>query len=149
MKVGFIGLGNVGGKLADSLLRNKFDLTIIDLDTSLTKDFVAKGASATNSPKELAQKVDLIITCLPSPSVCSEVMESQDGVINGLSKNKIWLEMSTTDESEVRRLGDLVENKEAIPLDGPVSGGCHKAATGNISIFVGGDRPAFEKYYLY
>ena len=145
MKVGFIGLGNVGGKLANSLLRNKFDLTVIDLDSSLTKDFVTKGASATNSPKELAQKVDIIITCLPSPSVCSEVMESQDGVINGLSKNKIWLEMSTTDESEVKRLGKLVINKGAIPLDVPVSGGCHRAATGNISIFVGGDRPAFEK----
>ena len=145
MKIGFIGLGNVGGKLANSLLRNKFDLTVIDLDSSLTKDFVVNGASSTNSPKELAQKVDIIITCLPSPSVCSEVMESQDGVINGLSKNKIWLEMSTTDESEVKRLGKLVINKGAIPLDGPVSGGCHRAATGNISIFVGGDRPAFEK----
>ena len=112
MKVGFIGLGNVGGKLAGSLLRNKYDLSVIDLDSSITKDFVAKGASATNSPKELAQKVDLIITCLPSPSVCSEVMESQDGVINGLSKNKIWLEMSTTDEYEVKRLGELVKKKE-------------------------------------
>jgi len=145
MKVGFIGLGNVGGKLAGSLLRNKYDLTVIDLDSSLAKDFVAKGASASNSPKELAQKADLIITCLPSPSVCSEVMESQDGVINGLSKNKIWLEMSTTDESEVKRLGELVKNKGAIPLDGPVSGGCHRAATGNISIFVGGERATFEK----
>ena len=77
MKVGFIGLGNVGGKLANSLLRNKFDLTVIDLDSSLTKDFAAKGASTIDSPKELAQKVDLIITCLPSPSVCSEVMEKK------------------------------------------------------------------------
>jgi len=145
MKVGFIGLGNVGGKLANSLLRNKFDLTVIDLDSSLTKDFVANGASSTNSPKELAQKVDIIITCLPSPSVCSEVMESQDGVINGLSKNKIWLEMSTTDESEVKRLGKLVANKQAMPLDGPVSGGCHRAATGNISIFVGGEHEVFAK----
>ena len=52
MKVGFIGLGNVGGKLAGSLLRNKYDLTVIDLDSSLAKDFVAKGASASKSPKE-------------------------------------------------------------------------------------------------
>jgi len=145
MKVGFIGLGNVGGKLANSLLRNKFDLTVIDLDSSLTKNFVTKGASATNSPKELAQKVDIIITCLPSPSVCSEVMESQDGVINGLSKNKIWLEMSTTDSKEVKRIGELVKSKEAIPLDAPVSGGCHRATTGNIAIFVGGERKLFER----
>ena len=145
MKVGFIGLGNVGGKLAGSLLRNKFDLTVIDLDSSLTKDFVTKGASSTNSPKELAQKVDIIITCLPSPSVCSEVMESQDGVINGLSKNKIWLEMSTTDSKEVKRIGELVKSKGTIPLDAPVSGGCHRATTGNIAIFVGGERKSFEK----
>ena len=145
MKVGFIGLGNVGGKLASSLLRNKFDLTVRDLDNNLTQNFQNKGAKIASSPKELAQQVDLIITCLPSPKVCSEVMEAEDGVISGLSKNKIWLEMSTTDESEVKRLGKLVTNKESIALDAPVSGGCHRAATGNIAIFVGGERDAFEK----
>ncbi len=72
-------------------------------------------------------------------------MEAEDGVINGLTKNKIWLEMSTTDESEIKRLGKFVREKGAIPLDGPVSGGCHRAATGNIAIFVGGERNAFEK----
>ena len=145
MKIGFIGLGNVGGKLADSLLRNGFDLMVRDLDESLTESFASKGAKVVKSPKELTQKTDLIITCLPSPSVCSEVMESVDGVIKGLSKNKIWLEMSTTDESEVKRIGKLVQSRGAIALDGPISGGCHRAATGNISIFVGGERNAFEK----
>jgi len=72
-------------------------------------------------------------------------MEAKDGIINGLSENKIWLEMSTTDESEVKRLGKLVVAKGATPLDGPVSGGCHRAATGNIAIFVGGERKTFEK----
>ena len=145
MKIGFIGLGNVGGKLASSLLRNKFKLTVRDLDKDHTKDFQNKGAVIANSPKELAQQVDLIITCLPSPKICAEVMEGNDGVIAGISKNKIWLEMSTTDESEIKRLGKLVKERDAIPLDGPVSGGCHRAATGNISIFVGGERNAFEK----
>ena len=145
MKIGFIGLGNVGGKLAESLLRNKFDLTVRDLDQNLTKNFKDKGAKISNSAKELAEKTDLIITCLPSPKICAEVMESSEGVINGLSENKIWLEMSTTDEGEVKRLGKLVMNKKAIPLDGPVSGGCHRAATGNIAIFVGGERNSFEK----
>ncbi len=145
MKVGFIGLGNVGGKLAGSLLRNKFDLTVIDLDKNLTKSFFDLGAKVTNSAKELAETVDLIITCLPSPQVCAEVMEGKDGILNGLSENKIWLEMSTTDVSEVKRIGKKVIAKKAIPLDGPVSGGCHRAATGNIAIFVGGERNAFEK----
>ena len=145
MKIGFIGLGNVGGKLASSLLRNKFDLTVRDLDKNLTDKFKNKGSKIANSAKELAEQTDLIITCLPSPEICADVMESKEGVINGLSKNKIWLEMSTTDESEVKRLGKIVLNKQAIPLDGPVSGGCHRAATGNIAIFVGGERKIFDK----
>ena len=145
MKVGFIGLGNVGSKLAGSLLRNKFDLTVKDLDKNLTNMFVNMGAKVTNSGKELAEQVDLIITCLPSPKICAEVMEAEDGVINGLSENKIWLEMSTTDEAEIKRISKKIIAKKAIPLDGPVSGGCHRAATGNIAIFVGGERKAFDK----
>ena len=145
MKIGFIGLGNVGGKLAGSLLRNKFDVTVRDLDKNLTRSFKDLGAKISNSAKELTQEADLVITCLPSPKICAEVMEGENGVISGLSENKIWLEMSTTDVSEVKRIGKKVIAKKAIPLDGPVSGGCHRAATGNIAIFVGGERDAFEK----
>jgi len=145
MKIGFIGLGNVGGKLAGSLLRNNFDLTVRDIDENLTNPLKDLGAKVAKSPKELAEKTDLIITSLPSPEVSAEVMEADDGVINGLSENKIWLEMSTTDENEVKRIGKKVIEKKAIPMDGPVSGGCHRAATGNIAIFVGGKRKAFEK----
>ena len=145
MKIGFIGLGNVGGKLANSLIRNKFDIIVRDLDNKLTKKFSDLGALIASSSKDLAEKADIIITCLPSPKICSKVMESEDGVIKGLSKNKVWLEMSTTDEAEIRRIGELVKERDAIPLDGPVSGGCHRAATGNIAILVGGDKNAFNK----
>jgi 3-hydroxyisobutyrate dehydrogenase len=145
MKIGFIGLGNVGGKLAGSLLRNKFDLTVRDLDKDLINNFKGLGAKIANSAKELAEQVDLIITCLPSPQICAEVMEGENGVLEGISENKIWLEMSTTDEAEIKRIGQKIIKKNAIPLDGPVSGGCHRAATGNIAIFVGGDRNAFDK----
>jgi len=145
MKVGFIGLGNVGGKLAGSLLRNNFDLTVRDLDINLTQSFKDLGAKVANSAKELAEQVDLIITCLPSTKICAEVMESENGIISGLSENKIWLEMSTTDEAEIKRISKKIIEKKAIPLDGPVSGGCHRAATGNIAIFVGGERKAFDK----
>jgi 3-hydroxyisobutyrate dehydrogenase len=145
MKIGFIGLGNVGGKLASSLLRNNFDLTVRDLDERLSKPLKNLGAKVAKSAKELAEQTDLIITSLPSPEVSAEVMEASDGIINGLSENKIWLEMSTTDENEVKRLGEKVIAKKSIPMDGPVSGGCHRAATGNIAIFVGGERKVFEK----
>ena len=145
MKVGFIGLGNAGGKLAGSLLRNGFDLTVRDLNDSLVNEFVARGASTIGSPREMAELCDIVITCLPSPRACSEVMESKNGIIAGLSHGKIWLEMSTTDEAEIRRIGLLVESTGALPVDCPVSGGCHRADTGNISIFAGCKREAFEK----
>ena len=145
MKIGFIGLGNVGAKLAGSLLRNGFDLTVRDVDQNLTDQFKNLGAKVANSGRELAKQVDLIITSLPSLKVSAEVMEAENGVLEGLSENKIWLEMSTTDEAEVKRIGEKVIAKNATPLDGPVSGGCHRAATGNIAIFVGGERNAFEK----
>jgi 3-hydroxyisobutyrate dehydrogenase len=72
-------------------------------------------------------------------------MEEADGVLAGLSEGKIWLEMSSTDADEIRRIGDLFEAKGTILLDCPVSGGCHRATTRNIAIFAGGKRDAFDK----
>jgi len=145
MKVGFIGLGNVGGKLAGSLLRNGIDLTVSDLDRTAAKSLLEHGAKWADSGRELAGACDVIITCLPSPAISAEVMEQSDGVIAGLSAGKIWLEMSTTEETELQRLGALVEAKECQAMDSPVSGGCHRAETGNIAIFAGGAREAFER----
>ena len=144
MKIGFIGLGNAGGKLAGSLLRNGYDLTVRDLNEKFVRDFVERGAKSSNSPKEMAEHCDVIITCLPSPAACSQVMEADDGVLAGIGGGKIWLEMSTTDEAEIRRIGALVEATGALPVDCPVSGGCHRADTGNISIFAGCSRETFE-----
>lgn len=145
MKIGFVGLGNVGGKLAGNLLHNNFDLTVRDLDNELVQSFVDRGAKQADSPKELAQQVDVVITCLPSPAASAIVVEGPDGILEGISEGKIWMEMSTTDEAEIRRLSEMVIAKGAMALESPVSGGCHRAATGNISIFCGGDRASFEK----
>ena len=145
MKIGFIGLGNVGGKLAGSLLRNGFDLTVRDLNEQIVRAFIEKGAKFGESPKQMVESSDLVITCLPSPAVSAAVMEDQDGILAGMSAGKIWAEMSTTDEAEVIRLGEKVQNLDGEPLDCPVSRGCHRAATGNISIFAGGERSTFEK----
>ena len=145
MRIGFIGLGNVGGKLAGSLQRNGFDLTVRDLDTSAAQTFLDAGASWAESPGEIAEDCDTVITCLPSPAACSEVMEADDGILAGLSAGKVWMEMSTTDEPEVRRMGALVAATGAEPIDCPVSGGCHRAATGNIAIFAGCEREVFDR----
>ena len=144
MKIGFIGLGNVGGKLAGSLIRNGHDVMVRDLDENLVKEFVARGASSAASPEEMARNVDLIITCLPSPAASAAVAEGPDGFLKELGPGKVWLEMSTTDHAEVLRLGKLVEARGAMFMECPVSGGCHRADTGNIAIFAGGPRAAFE-----
>jgi len=143
--VGFIGLGNVGGKLAGSLIRNKFDVIVRDLDKDVAQPFLDAGARWAETSQEMAAASDVIITCLPSPAASAAVMEAEDGVLAGLSAGKIWAEMSTTDETEVKRLGEKVLATGAFPVDCPVSGGCHRAATGNIAIFAGCDRRVFEK----
>ena len=143
--VGFIGLGNVGGKLAGSLLRNKCDVMVRDLNRDLAAPFLEAGAKWADSPQAMAEACEIIITCLPSPAASAVVMEADDGVLAGLSAGKIWAEMSTTDAAEVARLGALVEAEGASPVDCPVSGGCHRAATGNIAIFAGCDRLVFER----
>ena len=145
MKVGFIGLGNVGSKLSKSLLRNGFEMVVRDLDRTAAQPLLDSGAGWADTNRELAEACDLVITCLPSPAAVRSVMEGPDGVLEGLGNGTIWLEMSTTDEAEVRRLGELVVGRGARPMDGPVSGGCHRAATGNISIFVGAEREDFER----
>lgn len=149
MRIGFIGLGNVGAKLAGTLLRNKVDLTIRDLDKAAAEPLLQKGAKWADSPKEMAENCDIIITCLPSPVISAAVMESDDGILAGMREGMIWAEMSTTDEAEVKRLGAIVEAKGGHAVDCPVSGGCHRAATGNIAIFAGCERPVFEAMLPY
>ncbi|MCH9852355.1 MAG: NAD(P)-dependent oxidoreductase [Alphaproteobacteria bacterium] len=144
-KVGFIGLGNVGAKLAGSLLRNGVELTVHELQKEIAQPFLDKGVAWADSPQEIAEKNDFIITCLPSPAACSAVTEGDNGILAGISAGKVWLEMSTTDAEEVKRIGEKFTAKGAFPVDCPVSGGCHRAATGNIAIFAGCKREAFEK----
>jgi 3-hydroxyisobutyrate dehydrogenase len=93
----------------------------------------------------MAELCDMVITCLPSPAASAAVMEAEDGILAGISHGKIWAEMSTSDEAEVRRLGTLVAARGGQAMDCPVSGGCHRAATGNIAIFAGAKRPTFER----
>ncbi|MEM8993066.1 MAG: NAD(P)-dependent oxidoreductase [Pseudomonadota bacterium] len=145
MKIGFIGLGNVGGKLAGSLVRNGIDTIVRDLDREAAETFLDQGAAWGESPAAMAEACDIVITCLPSPAASAAVMEGDDGILAGLTPGTIWAEMSTTDEAEVRRLGVLVEAAGGHAVDCPVSGGCHRAATGNISIFAGCTRPVFEQ----
>ena len=142
MQIGFIGLGNVGGKLAGSLLRNGTELQVHDLNPELVASFVLRGATPGKSPAEMMASCDVVITCLPSPQVCEAVLRE---MLDEVGEGKIWLEMSTTEAEAVARLGREVEARGGAAVDCPVSGGCHRADTGNIAIFAGTDRATFER----
>ena len=144
MRVGFIGLGNLGYRLANNLVVSNVETFIYDLKRDLGKELEEKGAVWMDSPQRVAESCDICITCLPSPEAVSIVLEGSDGLLKGLGPEKLWIEMSTTDSEEVIRLGRLAEGRGAKVVEAPVSGGCHRASTGNISILVGGNRDAFE-----
>jgi len=141
MKAGFIGLGNVGGKLAGSLLRNGVALSVNDLDPALVAGFASRGARPCGSPAAMMRACDAVITCLPSPAASAAVVAE---MLPEMGPGKLWMEMSTTDADEVLRLGAAVAATGGLAVECPVSGGCHRADTGNISIFVGGPRAAVE-----
>ncbi|MGB1180284.1 MAG: NAD(P)-dependent oxidoreductase, partial [Lentibacter algarum] len=135
-------LGNVGGKLSGSLLRNGVELMVHDLNEDFVKAKVAAGAVAGESPARMMRECDAVITCLPSPAASAAVLKE---MLPEVCEGKIWMEMSTTDEAEVKRIGAEVIAAGGAAVDCPVSGGCHRADTGNISIFAGCDRETFER----
>lgn len=145
MKIGLIGLGNVGAKLAASVMRGELDVTVHDLSRAAGDALVATGARWAESPAAMAAECDLIVTCLPSPAASAAVMEGADGVLSALRPGTIWVEMSTTDAAEVRRIGAKVAAAGGHAADCPVTGGVHRAASGNIAILAGCERAVFER----
>lgn len=95
MKIGFIGLGNVGAKLVGSLLRNGHDLAVFDLDPAAAAPLLERGAEWGDSPRALAQARELVITCLPSPEASAAVLEDADGVLAGIGDGRIWADGSS------------------------------------------------------
>lgn len=142
MKVGFIGLGNVGGKLAGSLIRNGVDTYVFDLNADFVAEKVASGANDGQSAANIMQTCDAVITCLPSPAASDAVLQQ---MLPHVGPGKIWMEMSTTDAQEIKRLSALVIAAGGEAVDCPVSGGCHRADTGNIAIYAGCTRATFDK----
>ncbi len=145
MSIGFIGLGNLGAPLARNLQRAGHALTVRDLDRDRAAELLEHGASWAETPRALAEGAEVVITSLPSPAAVATVMEADDGVLAGLGDGAVWIEMSTTDATEVRRLAALAAERGAATLEAPITGGCHRAVSGDISILAGGERGDFER----
>ena len=150
MRYGFIGLGNLGQHLAGSLVRAGFDLTVNDLSRANAEALLAAGAKWADTPFALARGVDAVITCLPSPQVSEAVLTGPQGVLAGFGRNaapqKTWIEMSTLDQGTIERLAGVAAGQSVAALESPVTGGVHLAASGQITVIVGGDADVFAAH---
>ena len=132
---GFIGLGNLGGQLAVRLLDAGFELTVFDLDKTSMEHVIGAGANPANSCLDLAQRVEHVITCLPSPTASSAV---QDDILAHMRADASLIEMSTVGQDDVIRSAARAEAQSIGFLELPVTGGVHLAARGELTLLAGG-----------
>ena len=104
------------------------------------------GATWAETPKQVAEASDAVITCLPSPAVSEAVLCGPGGVLEGLKPGGTWIEMSTLGREDIRALADKAKEKGVETLECPVTGGVHRAAHGDITVLVGGDTALFETH---
>jgi len=142
--IGFIGLGNVGEKLANNLINSKNKIFLYDKNPKTYLNFKNKNVFLCKSYKDLVINSKIIITCLPSPVSVNNVITS---ILPYISSSHLWIEMSTTDKDEMVRLTKIFKNKGGSVLECPITGGEHKAASGNISILVAGERKVFKNAF--
>ena len=145
-KFGFVGLGNLGRHLAASLLRAGFTLTVNDRDEAAALPLVEAGAVWAASPKEVAAASDTVFTCLPSPKVVADVLCGESGLLAGFASGGTWIDSSTNDRHELQRLAAIAGAQGVGCLEAPVTGGVHLAASGQITVLVGGDADVFAAH---
>lgn len=144
-KAGFIGLGIMGKPMARNLMEAGFELTVHNRSRGPVDELAAEGAGAAGSPREVAEKSDIVITMLPDSPQVREVVAGESGVLEGLSEGKLLVDMSTISPVVTEELAGAVEEKGAAMLDAPVSGGDVGAIEGTLSIMVGGREEDFQR----
>lgn len=146
LKIGFIGLGLMGGPMAKNIYKAGFPLTVYNRSPLRLKDFKKlKGVNIAKSPKEVAENSDIIITMVTAPKDVKEVILGQDGVIKGIRKGSVVVDMSTIGPSAAREIAEALGKKGISFLDAPVTGSTERAQAGTLTILVGGERAIFNK----
>jgi 3-hydroxyisobutyrate dehydrogenase len=146
VRLGFVGLGNLGRHLAASLVAAGFPLTVHDRDEVAARQLLDAGAAWASSPSTLAAASDCVFTCLPSPQAVADVLTGDGGLLEGLRAGSTWIDSSTNDPRELRRLAALAEGAGVHCLEAPVTGGVHLAASGSITVLVGGDQEIYAAH---
>jgi 3-hydroxyisobutyrate dehydrogenase-like beta-hydroxyacid dehydrogenase len=154
MKIGFIGVGNMGGPMCRNIIKKSgFEVMVFDLDKAAIARCTELGATAGDSPKDLAAACDVVMTSLPHPRNVEQVVLGENGIAEGIKPGAVYCDLSTNSPLVIRKLAALLEKQGVTMLDAPVSGGVVLADKGKIAIMVGGDKatfgrlvPLFESY---
>ena len=145
MKVGFIGLGTMGGSMAFNTIQGGHELVVHDIRRESATRHLEAGATWADSPREVAEASDIVFTSLPGPTEVEAVFLGEDGILQGMSAGKVYFDLSTSTPNLIRRLHDIASGQGVEVLDAPVSGGPRGAESRNLAIWVGGDKDVFDR----
>ncbi|MCH2518670.1 MAG: NAD(P)-dependent oxidoreductase [Dehalococcoidia bacterium] len=145
MKVGFIGLGTMGGSMAYNTIQGGHDLVVHDIRRESATRHLEAGATWADSPREVAEASDIVFTSLPGPTEVEAVFLGEDGILQGMSAGKVYFDLSTSTPNLIRRIHDIASGQGVEVLDAPVSGGPRGAESRNLAIWVGGDKDVFDR----
>lgn len=146
MKIGFIGIGTMGGHMAFNLCKAGFDVTVNDLKRELADRHIAAGAKWADGVEQIARESEVIMTSLPGPKEVQDVALRADGLLNTMQPGSVWFDLSTNSVTVVRALHAEFAKKNLPMLDAPVSGGPKGAKSGKMALLVGGERAVFDQY---
>ena len=145
MKVGFIGLGNMGNPMATNLVKAGHELVVHDLRREAATNLLEMGATWADTPKETVPGRDVVFTSLPVPRDVEAVVLGEYGILEGASSDTIYMDLSTNSPTAIRKIHDLCAEKGVTVLDAPVSGGVYGAAAASLAVMVGGDKAVYDR----
>ena len=145
MKVGFIGLGTMGGSMAYNTIQGGHELVVHDIRRESATRHLEAGATWADSPRQVAEASDIVFTSLPGPTEVEAVFLGEDGILQGMSAGKVYFDLSTSTPNLIRRIHDIAAGQGVEVLDAPVSGGPRGAESRNLAIWVGGDKAVFDR----
>ena len=148
MKIGFVGLGNMGSGMANNILKkieNKSDLYVYTRTPEKISKMAEKGASGCTSLEDLVSKVDIILTCLPNVETSRSLIMGNGGICDLANSDQVIVDHSTVDVKTSKDCYEFARNKDVNFLDAPISGGPGGAADGTLTIMVGGKEEIFNK----
>ena len=145
MKIGFIGIGNMGAGMTNNLLKAGHTLVVNDLRRDFAGPLIAAGAEWADTPRLVAAQTEIVLSCLPGPGDVETVVLGPDGLLEGMDTGAVYIDLSSNSPAKVRALHATLAGKGIQMLDAPVSGGVVGARNGRLVIMTGGERRTFER----